>query len=95
MVVSETRAENNSGGPIRSMRDLIELLDRSGELVRVKRPVHRDTELMAVLKRAQTELKKAVLFENVEGTDFRYVGNLFGGRDKLAKYDVFSLISYE
>ena len=85
MVVSETRAENNSGRPIRSMRDLIELLDRSGELVRVKRPVHRDTELMAVLKRAQTELKKAVLFENVEGTDFRYVGNLFGGRDKLAR----------
>lgn len=71
--------------PLRDIRGLIDFFDQSGDLVRVKRPVHREGELAAVMKRVQTELKKAVLFENVKGTDFMVVGNLYGGRDKLAR----------
>lgn len=78
-------AESYQSQRIRSIRELIELFDESGELVRVKKTVDRDMELMAVLKRAQTELRKAVLFENVKGTEFMFVGNLYGGRDKLAR----------
>ena len=85
MAIGKARAENYQSKPIRNIRELIELFDRSGELVRVKKSVNKDTELMAILKRAQTELKKPVLFENVKGTDFMFVGNLFGGRDKLAR----------
>ncbi|MBI4526763.1 MAG: UbiD family decarboxylase [Deltaproteobacteria bacterium] len=85
MAVSKAQDEKNQSMPVRSIRDLIELFDQNAELLHVKRTVHRDTELMAVLKRAQTELKRPVLFENVEGTDFRYAGNLYGGRDKLAR----------
>ena len=71
--------------PLRDIRELIDFFDQSGDLVRVKRPVDRERELAAVMRRVQTELKKAVLFENVKGTDFMVVGNLYGGRDKLAK----------
>ena len=85
MAIGKARAENYQSKPIRNIRELIELFDQSGELVRVKKSVNKDTELMAILKRAQTELKKPVLFENVKGTDFMFVGNLFGGRDKLGR----------
>ncbi|MBI4444496.1 MAG: UbiD family decarboxylase [Acidobacteria bacterium] len=70
---------------IRNIRDHIALLERSGDLVRVKREVDTDGELPAVLKRVQKELKKAVLFEKLKGTNFQVVGNLYGGRDKLAR----------
>ncbi|MFQ5852112.1 MAG: UbiD family decarboxylase [Candidatus Binatia bacterium] len=71
--------------PIRDIRALIATLDQSGDLVRVKRPVDKDTELSAVIKRVQTDLNKAILFENVKGSNFKVAGNLYGGRDKLAR----------
>lgn len=85
MAKVDLQTESNQGAPIRNIRELIDFFERSGDLVRVRRPVDKDTELTAVLKRAQTEVKKAVLFESVKGTDFMVVGNLYGGRDKLAK----------
>jgi len=85
MARTSPQANRSGNGPIKNIRDLIEFFERSGELVRVKRPVDKDKELAAVLKRVQTELKKAVLFESVKGTDFMVVGNLYGGRDKLAR----------
>src|SRR3989304_7235289 len=85
MAQTSPQANRSGNGPIKNIRDLIEVFERSGELVRVKRPVDKDKELAAVLKRVQTDLKKAVLFESVKGTDFMVVGNLYGGRDKLAK----------
>ena len=85
MAQTSPQANRSGNGPIKNIRDLIEVFERSGELVRVKRPVDKDKELAAVLKRVQTDLKKAVLFESVKGTDFMVVGNLYGGRDKLAR----------
>ncbi len=83
--MNEERGKNQERRRIASIRELIDVFDRSGDLVRVKKTVDKDAELMAVLKRAQTELRKAVLFENVNDTEFMFVGNLYGGRDKLAR----------
>jgi 2,5-furandicarboxylate decarboxylase 1 len=85
MAISASRTDKHPSRRIRGIRELIEVFEQSGDLVRVKRPVDKDTELMSVLKRVQTELKKVALFENVKGTDFMFVGNLYGGRDKLAR----------
>lgn len=52
------------------------------DLIRVKKQVKREFEVAAVLKKLE---EKIVLFENVEGSNMKIVGNVCGERKRLLK----------
>jgi len=66
-----------------SIRSHIDRLIKSDNLVKVKREVDPKFEIPAVMKRVE-RLGKAVLFENVKGSKFPVINNVFGSRDMLA-----------
>ena len=66
-----------------SIRSHIDRLIKSDNLVKVKREVNPKFEIPAVMKRVE-RLGKAVLFENVKGSKFPVINNVFGSRDMLA-----------
>ncbi len=67
----------------KDLRELVNELDRAGELVRIKKPVSKKFELA----RLQNALEgKPVLFENIkENPGWRVLGNIVSTRDLVAK----------
>ncbi|HHZ67047.1 MAG TPA: hypothetical protein EYN52_03920, partial [Alphaproteobacteria bacterium] len=53
--------------PYGSLRDFVERLEKSGELVRVSEPVSPVLEMTEIQKRVLEEGGPALLFENVKG----------------------------
>lgn len=75
--------------PFASLRDFIDLLEKSGRLVRVSAPVSPDLEMTEIQTRLLAEKGPAVLFENVvrpDGTrsDIPVLVNLFGTVERVA-----------
>ena len=66
------------------LEKFVTVLDRAGELLRVKEPVSTRLELSVILEWADRKNGKAVLFERVDGHRARVVGNLFSRRSRLA-----------
>ncbi|MCX7857133.1 MAG: menaquinone biosynthesis decarboxylase [Deltaproteobacteria bacterium] len=71
------------------MKDLstfIALLEREGELNRIKIPVSKDLEITEITNRVSksTDNNKALFFENVEGYSIPVVTNLFGSKKRMA-----------
>ncbi|MFO1377887.1 MAG: UbiD family decarboxylase [Steroidobacteraceae bacterium] len=61
------------------LRQFIEILEREGELVRIKEPVDpRNFELASMVQLMEDGPNKAILFENVKGHDLPVVANLYG-----------------
>ena len=60
----------------RSFREIIELLDSQGKLVRLTKPVNPRFEMPALMKTLEDDAK-AFIFENVQGSDYKAVGGLF------------------
>ncbi len=61
------------------------ILESRGKLVRVKPQVDPDLEVAEVLRRAcSNSLGKAILFENVKGSDLRILGNAFSSDELVA-----------
>ncbi len=65
------------------LRRFIEALRIAGRLVSVRKTVSRHLEAAAVLNALEG---RPVLFEEVEGSAFRVVGNLFGAKQQFADY---------
>ena len=65
-----------------SLRGFLGLLDRSSELLRIDKPVDLEFELSAFLSLA--DAGPAVLFEQVEGSPMRVVGNVLNSRVRIA-----------
>ena len=68
-----------------SLREFVDALDRAGELVRVSQPVSPRLEIAAL---ADVVMKapgggKALLFENVVGSDMPVLINAFGSRRRM------------
>ncbi len=61
-----------------NIREMIELLRRSGELAVVDAPVSSDQEIAEIHRRVISAKGPALLFTNVEGSEFPVVTNLFG-----------------
>ena len=61
-----------------NLRSFLQLLEKEGELARVKAPVDSDLELAEIHRRVIAAGGPALLFERVEGADFPAVTNLFG-----------------
>jgi len=75
--------------PFASLRDFIDLLEKSGRLVRVKAPVSPVLEMTEIQTRLLAEKGPAVLFENVvraDGTrsEIPVLVNLFGTVERVA-----------
>lgn len=73
--------------PTENLHQFLEKLDEMGELARISQPVSRDlaiTEITDRVSKAPPQENKALLFENVTGTDTPVAINLFGSRRRMA-----------
>ncbi len=71
----------------KDLREFVALLEKEGELVRVKAPVSRDLEITEIADRVMKGLpanNKALLFENVQGFSTPVAINLFGSDRRMA-----------
>jgi len=75
--------------PYNSLRDFIESLEKSGDLVRVTEPVSAILEMTEIQTRVLAEKGPAILFENVitenGKSDMPVLVNLFGTVERVAK----------
>ena len=76
--------------PYSSLRDFIDELERTGDLVRVTEPVSTDLEMTEIQTRVIAEGGPAILFENVvnergERSDMPVLVNLYGTVARVAK----------
>ncbi|MCB0429183.1 MAG: UbiD family decarboxylase [Flavobacteriales bacterium] len=62
----------------RSLQDCIRDLEKHGHLVRIRTEVDPDLEMAAIHRRVFAAKGPAILFENVKGSEFPAVSNLFG-----------------
>jgi 4-hydroxy-3-polyprenylbenzoate decarboxylase len=67
------------------LADYLEILDRSGELLRVAAEVDPDLELAAVSGRLAREDGRAIFFERVKGQRPPVVTNLFGRQSRICQ----------
>jgi 4-hydroxy-3-polyprenylbenzoate decarboxylase len=65
-------------------RDLIEALERAGELVRIRAEVDPDLEISEIAARVMREYGPALLFENVRGSKIPLLINAFGSARRIA-----------
>ncbi|MCC7142136.1 MAG: UbiD family decarboxylase, partial [Candidatus Eisenbacteria bacterium] len=70
-------------GAVRDLRSFLSVLERSGELARVKVPVSARYEVAEIISRVSAAYGPAVLFEQVEGYDFPIVSNLLGSARRI------------
>ena len=69
------------------LTEFIDKLEQAGELVRIKTPVSADLEVTEITDRVSKlpdNRNKALLFENVEGSQFRLAVNLYGNPRRMA-----------
>jgi 4-hydroxy-3-polyprenylbenzoate decarboxylase len=69
------------------LSDFIQRLEQAGELVRIKAPVSSELEITEITDRISKRpphQNKALLFEQVEGSPFPLVINLYGGPRRMA-----------
>jgi len=64
------------------IRKACEMLEKRGELVRIKKPVSPNLIMPAIARKAFANGEPAIFFENVEGSRFPAVCNLFGNEKR-------------
>ena len=69
----------------RDLREFIEELERRGELVRIKTEVDPDQEITIIQHKVLAAGGPALLFENVKGSPYRLVSNLFGTKERVER----------
>ncbi|QQK75329.1 UbiD family decarboxylase [Salicibibacter cibarius] len=69
----------------KSLEECVLDLEQQGELVRIREEVDPYLEMAAIHRRVYQEGGPAILFENVKGTKYRAVSNLFGTPER-SKY---------
>ena len=68
---------------IEDIHELIELLEKEGELKKVKTQVDTDLEIAEILRRTMYDNGPAILFENIKDYDIPILGNAFGSMKRL------------
>ena len=69
--------------PIEDIHELIETLEKAGELKRITAQVDPELEVAEILRRTMYDNGPALLFENVKGFDMPILGNAFGSMKRL------------
>ncbi|NNF99844.1 MAG: UbiD family decarboxylase [Desulfobacteraceae bacterium] len=67
----------------KDLHEFIDHLEANNELVRIRKPVSPDQEITIIQHRVIAEKGPALLFENVKGSSFPIVTNLFGTRRRV------------
>lgn len=68
----------------KDLRDFIDQLEKQGELKRISREVDPNLEITEICDRTLRAKGPALLFENVKGSEFPLLGNLFGTPKRVA-----------
>nr|AWJ66293.1 UbiD family decarboxylase associated with menaquinone via futalosine [uncultured bacterium] len=68
-----------------NLRSFITELEKNGELIRITAPVSSYLEITEIADRMVKKQGPALLFENVEGSDFPLVIGLYGSRKRMAR----------
>ena len=63
---------------LKSMQDVVEDLDKAGMLLRIKESVDPNLEMAEVHRQVFDRKGPAILFENVKGSPFRAISNIYG-----------------
>lgn len=66
----------------RSLQEAVEDLERAGKLIRIREEVDPYLEMASIQLRAYREGGPAILFENVKGSGYRALANLYGTLDR-------------
>ena len=66
----------------KSLESCVTDLEKNGQLIRIKREVDPYLEMASIQLRAYEKGAAAILFENVKGSKFRALSNLFGDVDR-------------
>ena len=69
--------------PIEDIHELVEVLEKAGELKKISTEVNSELELAEILRRTMYDNGPALLFENVKGYDMPVLGNAFGSMKRL------------
>jgi 4-hydroxy-3-polyprenylbenzoate decarboxylase len=70
--------------PFESLGEYLEAIERAGQLKRIKTAVNPHLEIAEIMRRLMYSADSpAVLFENVEGSKMRVLGNAFGSMKRL------------
>ena len=70
--------------PFESLGEYVEVLEKSGQLARIKKRVSAHLEIAEIMRRLMyAGNQPAVLFEDVEGYDMPVLGNAFGTLPRL------------
>lgn len=70
--------------PFKDLSEFIQLLEKKGELARIKTEVSADLEITEVTDRISKAYGPALLFENVEGSEFPVLINAYGSTSRMA-----------
>lgn len=65
-----------------SMRDCAKDLERHGQLIRIKTPVDPNLEMAEIHRRIFEAKGPAILYENVKGSPFQAISNIYGTYDR-------------
>ena len=68
---------------IEDIHELIEILEKNGELKRIKTEVDTNLEIAEILRRVMYDNGPAILFENIKNFDVPILGNAFGSIKRL------------
>ena len=68
----------------KDLRDFIDQLEQRGELIRISHPVDPDLEITEIADRTLRAKGPALLFENVNNSEFPVLANLFGTPTRVA-----------
>ena len=68
----------------KDLRDFIDLLEKEGELKRIKTEVSAELEITEISDRTLRNGGPALLFENVKGSKLPLLANLFGSTKRIA-----------
>jgi len=67
----------------RDLQEFLEVLERKGELLRIKREVSPELEITEITDRVVKQAGPALLFERVKGSSIPVVTNLFGTEERV------------
>lgn len=65
------------------LRSFMDALEKKGELKKIKAPVDPDQEITIIQHRVIREKGPALLFENVKGSPYRILSNMFGTKKRV------------
>ena len=67
-----------------SLRDAINDLEKTGQLIRIKQPIDPNLEMAEIHRRIFEQKGPAILFEQVKGSPFQAVSNVYGTYDRTS-----------